>query len=155
MEWPHDNEDVTGAVRYVAKDLRVFAATCEQHDDDVCVRAHPAVPATGYQSTVDAVSALHAAASGTGDVLATRIRSTASALSSAAGRYSQAETQSADALSASMAELVDAALDIVRTVGCSAYVDDFQPPTIDASRSYGYWTTANGLIYDPRTPPQP
>jgi len=54
-----------------------------------------------------------------------------------------------------LAELEDAALDIVRTVGCSAYVDDFQPPTIDASRSYGYWTTANGLIYDPRTPPQP
>ena len=54
-----------------------------------------------------------------------------------------------------LAELVDAPLDIVRTMGCSAYVDRLQPPTIDASRSYGYWTTANGLIYDPRTPPQP
>jgi hypothetical protein len=54
-----------------------------------------------------------------------------------------------------LAELADAALDIGRTVGCSAYVDDFQPPTVDTSRSYGYWTTADGLIYDPRTPPEP
>jgi hypothetical protein len=54
-----------------------------------------------------------------------------------------------------LAELADAALDIGRTVGCSAYVDDFQPPTVDTSRSYGYWTTADRLIYDPRTPPEP
>src|SRR5262245_55541251 len=102
MGWPGDNEDVTGAMRYDAEGLRAFAATCELHADDVCVRAHPAVPATGYQSTVDAVSALQAAASGTGEVLATRIRSTASALSSAADRYSQTETRSADALAASI-----------------------------------------------------
>jgi hypothetical protein len=102
MGWPRDNEDVTGPVRYDAEGLRVFAATCEQHADDVCVRAHPAVPETSYQSTVDAVSALHAAASGTGDVLATRIRSTASALLSAADRYSQTETQSAEVLAANI-----------------------------------------------------
>jgi hypothetical protein len=52
------------------------------------------------------------------------------------------------------AELADAALNIGRTVGCSAYVDDFQPPKLDTSRNYGYWTTADGLIYDPRTPPE-
>jgi hypothetical protein len=61
-------------MRYGAEGLRAFAATCEQH----------------------------AVASGTRDVLATRIRSTAPALSSAAGRYPQAETQSADALGASI-----------------------------------------------------
>ena len=98
MGWPRDNEDVTGAMRYDADGLRAFAATCEQHADHVRVGAHPGLPATGCQSTVDAVSALHAAASGTGDVLATRIRSTASALSSAADRYSLTETESADAL---------------------------------------------------------
>ena len=81
---------------------RAFAATCEQHADDVCVRAHPAVPATGYQSTVDAVSALHAAASGTGDVLATRMRAISCALSSAADQYSQTESESTDALAASI-----------------------------------------------------
>jgi hypothetical protein len=52
-----------------------------------------------------------------------------------------------------VSEIAEAALDIGRTVGCSAYVDDFEPPTIDMSR--GYWTTAEGLIYDPRTPPEP
>jgi len=93
---------VTGAMRYDAEGLRTFAAACEQHADDVCVRVHPAMPATAYQSTVAAVTALHVAASGTGDVLATRIRSTASTLWSAADRYSQTETQSADALAASI-----------------------------------------------------
>ncbi|MDT5279280.1 MAG: hypothetical protein QOJ20_475, partial [Mycobacterium sp.] len=47
-------------------------------------------------------SGLHAATSSTGDVLSARIRSTASALSSAAARYSQTENSSADALTASM-----------------------------------------------------
>jgi hypothetical protein len=102
MESLRDNEDVTGAIRYDADGLRALVATCEQHADDVCVGVPPAVPATGYQSTVDAVSALHAAAVGTGDVLATRIRSTAAALSSGADRYSQTETQSAYALAASV-----------------------------------------------------
>ena len=62
----------------------------------------PVMPATGYQSTVGAVSGLHAATSSTGDVLATRIRSTASAVSQAADRYSQTENQAADALTASI-----------------------------------------------------
>ena len=94
--------DVTGALRYDADGLRSFAATCEHHAADVCVDDQPVMPATGYQSTVDAVSGLHAATSTTGDVLATRIRSTASAVSSAANRYSQAENQAADALTASI-----------------------------------------------------
>ena len=94
--------DVTGALRYDADGLRNFAATCELHAADVCVHDHPATPATGYQSTVGAVSGLHAATSSTGDVLATRIRSTASAVSSAADRYSQTENQAADALTASI-----------------------------------------------------
>ena len=102
MKWPRDNEDVTGTVRYDAQGLRAFAATCEQHADDVCVGAHPTVPVTSYQSTVDAVSGLHGATSSTGDVLSTRIRSTASAISSAADRYSQTENSSADAVTASM-----------------------------------------------------
>jgi hypothetical protein len=46
-------------------------------------------------------------------------------------------------------------LDIGRTVGCSAYVDDFEPPVFNTPNDPGYWTTADGLIYDPRTPPQP
>jgi hypothetical protein len=66
------------------------------------VHDQPALPPTGYQSTVGAVSGLHAATSSTGDVLATRIRSTAAALSSAADGYSQTEDSSADALTASM-----------------------------------------------------
>ena len=94
---------MTGAIRYDAEGLRAFAATCEEHANDVCVEPHPAVPAAGYQSTVAAVSALHAAASGTGDVLGTRIRSTAAALAAAADRYSQTESQSANALDASPA----------------------------------------------------
>jgi hypothetical protein len=52
-------------------------------------------------------------------------------------------------------ELADAALDIGRTVGCSAYINDFEPPTFDTSREPQRWTTADGLIYDPRTPPAP
>ena len=59
-------------------------------------------PRTGYQSTVGAVSGLYAATASTANVLSTRIRSTASALSSAAARYSQTENSSADALAASM-----------------------------------------------------
>ena len=51
-------------------------------------------------------------------------------------------------------ELADAALDIGRTIGCSPYVNDFEPPTFDAPREPPRWTTADGLTYDPRTPPQ-
>jgi hypothetical protein len=54
-----------------------------------------------------------------------------------------------------VSEIAHAALDIGRTVGCSAYVDDFEPPVFSTSHDPGYWTTADGLIYDPRTPPQP
>jgi hypothetical protein len=93
---------VTGPLRYDADGLHAFAAACEQHALDVCVHDQPALPATGYQSTVGAVSGLHAATASTADVLSTRIRSTASALSSAAARYSQTENSSADALMASM-----------------------------------------------------
>jgi hypothetical protein len=82
--------------------LHAFAAACERHALDVCAHDQPALPATGYQSTVGAVSGLHAATSSTGDVLSMRIRSTASAISSAADRYSQTENSSADALTASM-----------------------------------------------------
>ena len=58
-------------------------------------------------------------------------------------------------ITAPLSELVDAVLDIGRTVGCTAYVNDFQQPTIDTDRDFGVWTTSDGLIYDPRTPPQP
>jgi hypothetical protein len=102
MEAPRDNEDMTGAMRYDADGLRAFAATCEEHADDVCVSAHPAVPAMGYQSTGAAVSALHVATGNTGDVLANRIRAIASALSSAADRYSRTEAEATDALAASV-----------------------------------------------------
>jgi len=56
----------------------------------------------GYQSTAAAVSGLHAATSSAGDVLSARIRSTASAISSAGDRYLQTETSSTDAITASM-----------------------------------------------------
>jgi hypothetical protein len=58
-------------------------------------------------------------------------------------------------ITAPLSELADAVLDIGRTVGCSPYVNDFQPPAIDTNRDFGVWSTADGLIYDPRTPPQP
>jgi hypothetical protein len=54
-----------------------------------------------------------------------------------------------------VSEIADAALDIGRTVGCWVYVDDFEPPVFHTPLEPGYWTTADGLIYDPRTPPQP
>jgi hypothetical protein len=93
---------VTGPLRYDVDGLQAFAAVCEQHALDVCVHDQPALPATGHQSTVGAVSGLHAATSNIGDVLATRIRSTASAIASAADRYSQTENSSVDVLTASM-----------------------------------------------------
>ena len=89
-------------MRYDAEGLRTFAAACEQRATDVCVQPLSALPAASHQSTVAAVAALHAAASGTGDVLATRIRSTAAALAAAADHYSQTESQSAGALNASL-----------------------------------------------------
>jgi hypothetical protein len=99
---PRNNEDVTGPLRYDADGLHAFAAACERHALDVCVHDQPALPAAGCQSTIEAVSGLHTATSSTGDVLSTRIRSTASAISSAARRYSQTENSSADALAWSM-----------------------------------------------------
>jgi hypothetical protein len=45
---------VTGPLRYDADGLHAFAAACEQHALDVCVHDQPALPATGYQSTVGA-----------------------------------------------------------------------------------------------------
>jgi hypothetical protein len=99
---PIDNAGVTGPLRYDVEGLRAFAAACEQHALDVCAYDQPVLPATGYQSTVAAVSGLHSAAGSTGNVLSTRLRSTASAVSSAADRYSQTENSSADALNASM-----------------------------------------------------
>jgi hypothetical protein len=44
--------EVTGPLRYDADGLHAFAAACEQHALDVCVHDQPALPATGYQSTV-------------------------------------------------------------------------------------------------------
>jgi hypothetical protein len=58
-------------------------------------------------------------------------------------------------ISLPLSEIADTAADILRAIGCSRYVNDFQPPAIDANRDFGGWTTADGLIYDPRTPPQP
>ena len=53
-----------------------------------------------------------------------------------------------------LGELAEVALDIARTAGCSAYVDDFEPPALDSSKASGAWSTADGWVYDPRTPPQ-
>jgi hypothetical protein len=52
-------------------------------------------------------------------------------------------------------DIAEVALDIGRTVGCSSYVNDFQPPALQTQHDPPVWTTADGLIYDPRTPPQP
>lgn len=57
-------------------------------------------------------------------------------------------------ITAPLGDVADVALDIARTVGCSPYVDDFEPPLIDGSKTPGPWSTADGLVYDPRTPPQ-
>lgn len=54
-----------------------------------------------------------------------------------------------------LSDIAAVALDIGRDVGCSSYVNDFQPPTFEAPHDPPVWTTADGLIYDPRTPPQP
>jgi hypothetical protein len=47
----------------------------------------------------------------------------------------------------------DAAIAIARKVGCSPYVDDFTPPTLQSNNITGAWSTADGWMYDPRTPP--
>ncbi len=52
-----------------------------------------------------------------------------------------------------LADLADVALDIARSVGCSTCINDLQPPVIDTNRVSGTWSTADGLVYDPRTPP--
>jgi hypothetical protein len=54
-----------------------------------------------------------------------------------------------------LSDIAEVALDIGRSVGCSAYVNDFEPPVFDTTHEPPRWTTADGLIYDPRTPPQP
>lgn len=53
-----------------------------------------------------------------------------------------------------LSDLAEVALEIGRTVGCSPYVNDFEPPTFETSHDPPVWTTADGWIYDPRTPPQ-
>jgi hypothetical protein len=53
-----------------------------------------------------------------------------------------------------LGELSAPALDIGRTVGCSPYINDFEPPTFDTTHDQPRWTTADGLVYDPRTPPE-
>jgi len=72
-----DEKELADRLPNDADGLRTFAAACEQHALDVCVHDHPAVPASGSQSTIDAVAGLHGATSSTGEVLASRIRSTA------------------------------------------------------------------------------
>lgn len=52
-----------------------------------------------------------------------------------------------------LADIAGVALDIARTVGCSAYVDDLQPPILDTGKVSGVWSTADRWTYDPRTPP--
>ena len=48
-----------------------------------------------------------------------------------------------------LSALADVALEIARKVGCSAYVDDFEPPTHGPVKESGGWTTADGWTYDP------
>src|SRR5262245_33637389 len=57
-------------------------------------------------------------------------------------------------VSVPLSDVAEKALDIGRTVGCSSYVNDFQPPAFDTPHDPSAWTTADGLTYDPRTPPQ-
>jgi hypothetical protein len=57
-------------------------------------------------------------------------------------------------LTASLADLAAPALEIARTVGCSPYVDDAVPPVLERSNPPTRWSTADGMIYDPRTPPR-
>lgn len=52
-----------------------------------------------------------------------------------------------------LTQIVEPALDIARTVGCTAYLNDLQPPSVNTARVQGVWTTADGTTYDPRTPP--
>lgn len=54
-----------------------------------------------------------------------------------------------------LGHLAEPALEIARRVGCSPYVDDFEPPALDTSKVMGAWTTADGVVYDPHTPPRP
>ena len=56
-------------------------------------------------------------------------------------------------ITAPLGDIADVALDIARTVGCSAYVDDFEPPVVDGGKTSGAWSTADGWVYDRRTPP--
>jgi hypothetical protein len=82
--------------------LRALAAACEEHAIGVSVNDPPAVPVAPHQSTVAAVTGVHAATSGAADKLAERIRSTATALTSAAEQYARTDQASTAGLSASM-----------------------------------------------------
>ena len=52
-----------------------------------------------------------------------------------------------------LADFAGVALEIGREVGCSSYADDFAPPAASGSAPT-LWTTADGLTYDPQTPPK-
>jgi hypothetical protein len=54
----------------------------------------------------------------------------------------------------SLGDLAAPALQIARTVGCSPYVDDAVPPVFERRDPSTRWSTADGMIYDPRTPPR-
>ncbi|MEZ0342243.1 hypothetical protein ACAG25_19940 [Mycobacterium sp. pV006] len=55
----------------------------------------------------------------------------------------------------SLESLAAPALDIAHTVGCSPYVDDFVPAASTDVEVTQAWSTADGLRYNPHTPPQP
>lgn len=55
---------------------------------------------------------------------------------------------------AGLTGLVEPALQIARTVGCSPYVDDFVRTESTDDEVTGAWSTSDGLSYDPRTAPQ-
>ena len=82
--------------------LRALAAACEEHAIGVCIHEVPSVPSAPHQSTVAAVSGLHTATLGAADAFARRIRSTATALTTAADRYTRGDDTSTEALAASM-----------------------------------------------------
>jgi hypothetical protein len=54
-----------------------------------------------------------------------------------------------------LSDIAVAALDFGRTVECSSHVNDFQAPALERQHDPPVWTTADGLIYDPGTLPQP
>ena len=95
-----DNTNVVAELRYDPEGLRAFVAACEVHATNVCAHEQPELPQAAHQSTIAAVSGLYTATSTVGEVLAQRIRSTASAVSSAADGYTRTDDAAADALAA-------------------------------------------------------